>query len=85
MGKIDPLTKKPYVVSDHWFRDFLRKFPDLKLLKTSALDLKRMKQASPEVRDGMFSRIECLFNKLKEEKKVTWESVADWPAELKYW
>ncbi len=80
------MTDKLYTVSDHWFRNFLKNFEDLRLVKTSAMDIKRVSQATPETRDQMFQKISALCSKIKETvPAMTWTGAADWPAVLKYW
>ena len=59
MGRREP--GKP--MSDRWFYNFLKRWPELKLVKPSSLEMVRAKNTTPEVISKYFSELENILDK----------------------
>ena len=59
MGRREP--GKP--MSDKWFYNFLKRWPELKLVKPSSLEMVRAKNTTPEVINKYFSELENILDK----------------------
>ena len=59
MGRREP--GKP--MSDKWFYNFLKRWPELKLVKPSSLEMFRAKNKTPEVKNKYFSELGNILGK----------------------
>ncbi len=84
LHRIDPMTNNRFKISSHWLRDFLIRYPDIRNMKSSSMDVTRAKKATADVRDKMFSGIDAMVERLHKEHQIPFATFADWPEQLKY-
>lgn len=84
LKKVDPVTGHDYSISQHFVSNFISASPDLTLLKTSSIDIRRAKQATFEVRDALFDGVDRIVQRLHESGKVLFKCFAECPPEQKY-
>jgi len=77
--------RERHEVSDKVVRGLFRRHGDLlKIVQASSLDPKRAKQASKEMRDGMFAKLDSFVHLLHAMKLVPWQNYQEIPPQCLY-